>query len=81
MINPLSASPANDQTHSHFSSATPTNCLGMYNHFVGLGLKGLKYVSLTQCIKLSILVTRNILVKQKHKNLSFVFDMLFVLLY
>ena len=31
----------NGQTHSHNLSATPTNCLSVFGHFVGLALKGI----------------------------------------
>ena len=38
-LNPLSAIPQNGQTHSNNST---TNCFSMFDHFVGLALKGLK---------------------------------------
>ena len=40
VFNPLSINPTN---HSNNSSAT--NCLGMFDHFVGLGLKRVKTLS------------------------------------
>ena len=40
IINPLSATPQNGQTHSNNSSAKMlTNCLSVFHHFVGLTLK------------------------------------------
>ena len=37
-LDPLRANPQNGQTHSNNSS--PTNCLSVFDHFVGLPLKG-----------------------------------------
>ena len=42
-INPLSASLTKwSNTLKQFAGKLPTNCLSVFNHFVGLGLKELK---------------------------------------
>ena len=41
-FNPLSANPTNwSDTLKQFSGKLPTNCLSVFDHFVGLALKGL----------------------------------------
>ena len=41
-MNPLSANPKNDQTHSkQFVDRLPTNCVSVVDDFVGLALRGL----------------------------------------
>ena len=41
-INPLSANPTKwSNTLKQFIGNLPTNCLSVFNHFVGLALKGL----------------------------------------
>ena len=60
LINPLSANPTKcSNTHKQFVGKLPTNCLGVFDHFVILVLKGListrKYYLLDitlQCILL-----------------------------
>ena len=47
MINPLSANPAKLQKHTQtIRRQKPTNCLSVFDHFVGLALKGLMLISL-----------------------------------
>ena len=42
-LNPLSANPIKrSNTLKQFVGNLPTNCLSMFDHFVGLALKGLK---------------------------------------
>ena len=41
-FNPLSANPTKcSNTHKQFVGNLPTNCLSVFDHFVGLALKGL----------------------------------------
>ena len=40
-VNLLSANPKNGQTYSTIRGLLPTNCLSVFDHFVGLELKGL----------------------------------------
>ena len=44
--------PEDGQTHSNNSSANeqPTNCLSMFDHFVGLAVKGLSKFLTFQCL-------------------------------
>ena len=44
--------PEDDQTHSNNSSANeqPTNCLSVFDHFVGLAVKGLSKFLTFQCL-------------------------------
>ena len=43
LINPLRANPAKwSETLKQFVDKLPTNCLSVFDHFVGLALKGLK---------------------------------------
>ena len=44
ILNPLSPTPENGQTHSNptFRQLLPTNCLSVFDRFVELALKGLK---------------------------------------
>ena len=42
-LNPLSANPTKwSNTFKQFVDKLPTNCLSVFDHFVGLALKGLK---------------------------------------
>ena len=52
MINPLSASPHKMVKHTQtIHRQKPTNCLSVFDHFVGLALKGLReYVNSKQYI-------------------------------
>ena len=43
-INPLSANPQNGQTTQTIRWQQPKNCLRVFDHFVGLALKGLIFV-------------------------------------
>ena len=44
-LNPLSANPAKwSNTLKQSVGSLPTNCLSLFNHFVGLVLKGLMYI-------------------------------------
>ena len=53
MINPLSVNTTNDQTHSNNSSRLLlTNCLGVFDHFMGLALKRFR-----KCLFLKIIIT------------------------
>ena len=48
-FNPLSANPTKwSNTLKQFVGKFPTNCLNVFDHFVGLALKGLKVVGLLQ---------------------------------
>ena len=43
VLNPLSANPTKwSNTLKQFVGKLPTNCLNVFDHFVGLALKGLK---------------------------------------
>ena len=45
-FNPLSADPIKwSNTLKQFVGKLPTNCLSVFDHFVGLALKGLKYAN------------------------------------
>ena len=42
LVNPVSANPTNwSNTLKQFIASLPTNCLSVFDHFVGLALKGL----------------------------------------
>ena len=46
LINPLSANPTKwSNKFKQFVGKLPTNCLSVFDHFVGLALKGLNYQS------------------------------------
>ena len=45
-FNPLNTNPTKFQTHSKNLSSTATNCLSVFDHFVGLVLKELTYALL-----------------------------------
>ena len=44
ILKPLSSNPQNGQAQPTIPQQNPTNCLNAFNHFVGLALKGFKYV-------------------------------------
>ena len=44
ILNPLSSNPQDGQAQPTIPQQNPTNCLNVFNHFVGLALKGFKYV-------------------------------------
>ena len=49
-INPLSANPIKwSNTLKQFVGNLPTNCLTLFDHFVGLALKGLKKTNFLFC--------------------------------
>ena len=51
-INPLSANPTKwSNTLKQFVGKLPTNCLCVFDHFVGLALKGLKLISIAAHIQ------------------------------
>ena len=54
-LNPLSANTAKwSNTLKQFDGCWPTNCLGVFDHFVGLALKGLmKLIILTLSRRIS----------------------------
>ena len=44
-LNPLSAKPAKGKnTFKQFVSKLPTNCLSVFDHFVALAFKGLRFI-------------------------------------
>ena len=43
-VNPLSAISQNGQTLKQFGGKLSTNCLSVFDHFVGLALKGLSHL-------------------------------------
>ena len=46
-FNPLNANPKKwSNTLKRFVASFPTNCLSVFDHFVGLALKGLRFTSL-----------------------------------
>ena len=61
LINPLSANPTKcSNTLKQFVGKLPTNCLGVFDHFVILALKGLTNIhrvchNLHNCHNLSVL--------------------------
>ena len=53
LINPLSANPTKwSNTLKQFVGILPTNCLSVFDHFVGLALKGLTVGSVRQRVYL-----------------------------
>ena len=53
LINPLSANPTKwSNTLKQFVGILPTNCLSVFDHFVGLTLKGLTAESVRQRVYL-----------------------------
>ena len=45
VLNPLSASPTKwSNTLKQFVGKLPTNCLSVFDHFVGLMLRGLRFI-------------------------------------
>ena len=52
VFNPLSANPTKwSNTLKQFVGKLPTNCLSVFDHFVGLAFKGSKVMKLTSFIK------------------------------
>ena len=50
IVNPLSANPTkSSNTLKQFVGKLPTNCLSLFDHFVGLALKGLKLENWYYC--------------------------------